>query len=55
MSHADTCVLGHDALIFLDPDRPVIAKGYDPFLGINSFTAIRFWAGTIKLTLILFE
>jgi hypothetical protein len=30
-SHADTCVLGRDALIFLDYDRPVIAKGYGPF------------------------
>ncbi len=31
-SHADTCVLGRDALIFLDYDRPVIVEGYDPLL-----------------------
>ncbi len=27
-SHADTCVVGCDALILLDYDRPVIVKGY---------------------------
>ena len=32
-SHADTCVLGRDAIIFLDYDRPVIVEGYDPSLG----------------------
>ncbi len=28
-SHADTCVLGRDALILLDYNRPVIVEGYD--------------------------
>ncbi len=39
-SHADTCVLGHDALIFLDYDRPVIVKGYDPSLGTKTYATI---------------
>ncbi len=30
---ADTCVLGRDALIFLDYERHVVVKGYDPYLG----------------------
>ncbi len=29
-SHADTCVLGHGALITLDYNRPVSIVGYDP-------------------------
>ncbi len=33
-SHTDTCVLGRDALIFLDYDRPVIVKGYDPAVSL---------------------
>jgi hypothetical protein len=32
-SHADTCVFGRDAFIFLGYDRPVVVKGYDPSLG----------------------
>ena len=28
-SHADTCVLGHGALITLDYNRPVSVVGYD--------------------------
>jgi hypothetical protein len=36
-SHADTCVLGHDALVLLDYDRPVIVKGYDPLLGTKTY------------------
>jgi hypothetical protein len=32
-SHADTCVLGRDALIILNYDRPVDVEGYDPSLG----------------------
>jgi hypothetical protein len=35
-SYADTCVLGHDALILLDYDRPVIVEGYDPSLGTKT-------------------
>ncbi len=30
-------VLGRDALILLDYDRPVIVKGYDPFLGTKTY------------------
>jgi hypothetical protein len=32
-SHADTCVLGRDALIIYDYDRPVEVTGFDPALG----------------------
>jgi len=32
-THADTSVLGKDALIFLDHQRPVNVHGYDPALG----------------------
>ncbi len=39
-SHADTCVLGHDALIFLDFDRPVCVQGYDPTLGTKTFVTV---------------
>jgi hypothetical protein len=39
-SHADTCVLGCDALILLDYDRPVIVKGYDPSLGIKTYSTV---------------
>jgi hypothetical protein len=39
-SHADTCVLGCDASIFLDYDRPVVVKGYDPSLGTKTFAAV---------------
>jgi hypothetical protein len=39
-SHADTCVLGHDALILLDYDRPVIVEGYDPSLGTKTYATI---------------
>ncbi len=31
-SHANTCVLGHDALIILDYNRPVSVVGYDKSL-----------------------
>jgi hypothetical protein len=34
--HADTCVLGRDALIFLYYDRPIIVQGYDPSLGTKT-------------------
>ncbi len=36
-SHADTCVLGRDALIFLDFDQPVVVEGYDPSLGTKTY------------------
>jgi hypothetical protein len=39
-SHAVACVLGHDALIFLDFDRPVVVKGYDPSLGTKTFATV---------------
>ncbi len=39
-SHADTCVLGRNALILLDYDRPVIVKGYDPSLGSKTYATI---------------
>ncbi len=39
-SHADTCVSGHDALIFLDYNRPVIVEGYDPSLGTNTYATV---------------
>ncbi len=39
-SHADTCVLGRDALIFLNYDRPVIVKGYDPSLGTKTYATV---------------
>ena len=32
-SHANTCVLGRDALIILDYQRPVSIVGYDESLG----------------------
>jgi hypothetical protein len=38
--HADTCVVGRDALIFLDYDRPVIVKGYDLSLGTKTYATI---------------
>ncbi len=39
-SHNDTCVLGRDALIFLDYDRPVIVEGYDPSLGTKTYATV---------------
>ncbi len=39
-SHADTCVIGHDALILLDYDRPVIVEGYDPSLGTKTYATV---------------
>jgi hypothetical protein len=39
-SHADTCILGHDALILLDYDRPVIVEGYDPSLGTKTHATV---------------
>jgi hypothetical protein len=39
-SHADTCVLGRDALILLDYDKPDIVKGYDPSLITKTYATI---------------
>ena len=39
-SHADTSVLGKDALIFLDYNRPVIMEVYDPRLGSAEYRTI---------------
>jgi hypothetical protein len=33
-------VLGCDALIFLDYDRPVIVEGYDPSLGTKTYATV---------------
>ncbi len=38
--HADTCILGRDALILLDYNRPVIVKGYDPSLGTKTYATV---------------
>ncbi len=38
--HADTCVLGRDALILLDYNRLVIVKGYDPSLGTKTYATV---------------
>ncbi len=38
--HADTCVLGGDALILLDYNRPVIVEGYDPYLGTKTYATV---------------
>jgi hypothetical protein len=34
------CVLGCDALIFLDNDRPVVVEGHDPYLGTKTYATI---------------
>jgi len=39
-SHADTCVLGCDALISLDYERPVNVQGYDPALGSTTYATV---------------
>ena len=39
-SHADTCVLGRDALIVLDYNRPVTVQGYDPALGSKTYKTV---------------
>jgi hypothetical protein len=39
-SDADTCVLSHGALIFLDYDRPVIVEGCDPALGTKTYPTV---------------
>ncbi len=45
-SHADTCVLGHDALIILDFQRPVNVVGYDKSLGTKTYATV---SGTTSL------
>jgi hypothetical protein len=39
-SHADTCVLGRDALIILDYQRPVNVVGYDESLGTKTYATV---------------
>jgi hypothetical protein len=39
-SHADTCVLGCDALIILDYNRPVSVVGYDESLGSKTYQTL---------------
>ncbi len=39
-SHTDMCVLGCDALILLDYDRPIIVEGYDPSLGTKTYATV---------------
>jgi hypothetical protein len=39
-SHADTCVLGPDALIILDYNRPVSVVGYDESLGSKTYQTV---------------
>ncbi len=34
------CVLGRDALILLNYNRPVIFKGYDPSLGTKTYATV---------------
>jgi hypothetical protein len=39
-SHTDTCVLGCNALILLNYNRPVIVQGYDPSLGTKTYATV---------------
>ncbi len=39
-SHANTCVLGHDALIILDYNRPVSVVGCDESLGSKTYQTV---------------
>jgi hypothetical protein len=39
-SHANTCVLGHDALIILDYQQPVSIVGYDESLGSKFYQTV---------------
>ena len=38
--HTDTCVLGCNALILLNYNRPVIVEGYDPSLGTKTYATV---------------
>jgi hypothetical protein len=39
-SHANTCVLGHDALTILDYNYPVSIVGYDESLGSKTYQTV---------------
>jgi hypothetical protein len=39
-SHAEKCILGCDALIFVDYDQPVVIEGYNPALGTKIYATI---------------
>jgi hypothetical protein len=39
-SHVETCVLGRDALIILDYNRPVSVVGYDESLGSKTYQTV---------------
>ncbi len=39
-SHANTCVLGCDALMILDYNRPVSIVGYDESLGSKTYQTV---------------
>ncbi len=39
-SHTDTCVLGYNALLFLEFEQPVVVQGYDPTLGTKTFATV---------------
>ncbi len=39
-SHADTCVLGCDALVILDYNRPVSVVGYDESLRSKTYQTV---------------
>jgi hypothetical protein len=39
-SHANTCVLGHDALIIFDYNRPVSIVGYDESHGSKTYQTV---------------
>ena len=46
-SHADTCVLGRDALILLNFNRPVTVQGYDPAQGTAKYDVV---SGVVSYT-----
>jgi hypothetical protein len=39
-SHANTCILGHDALIILDYQRPVFIVGHEESLGSKTYQTV---------------
>ena len=39
-SHANTCILGRDALITLTYNRPISVLGYDPALGSKTYETV---------------
>ncbi len=39
-SHADTCILGCDALVLHDYLQPVSIQGYDPALGTTQYSTV---------------